>query len=291
MPDLPLPLQHDVEIQNDKTGQVGYLKFIGDTLVDSALFDYGLGPNFKIVASDSINADGTPDLVAQNQTTGQLDFLFLDANANLIGSALGAVVPDIVGVGFDFGTVPGQAGHTMVSQLPNGQLDFLAFDQSAHLIASDLIANTAGLPFAVGVAAGSNSAQAVLGVGDQDAVVTQLPNGAVDFIGFTGSFGQSLAYTASFLAPGSAGTPPIGAINQNIGFNFNEVNPGNATEAIHALAQLPGGRLDAIFFDSGKNDPTHTGFEYASTQFHSTFPGWHLVDAGLVSHQDLFLIS
>jgi hypothetical protein len=111
-------------------------------------------------------------------------------------------------------------------------------------------------------------------------------------IGFTGSFAdQSLAYTASFLAPGSAGTPRIDAINQNIAFNFNEVNPGNATEAIHALAQLPDGRLDAVFFDSGINDPTHTGIEYASTLFDSTFPGWHLVDAGLVNHQDLFLIS
>src|SRR6266404_55697 len=151
MPDLPLPLQQDAVIQNNTTGQVDYLKFIGTTLVESALKDYGLGSAWKIVTSDFLNGDANPDLVAQNVNTGQVDFLFLDANANLIGSAAGSSVPHIVGVGLDFGTVAGQAGHTMVSQLANGQLDFLGFNAAGTLISSDLLANTVGLPRAVGV--------------------------------------------------------------------------------------------------------------------------------------------
>ena len=135
---LPQVLQHDVVIQNDTTGQVDYLKYSGTTLVASDLKDYGLGSVWKIVASDIINGDGFPDLVAQNQTTSQIDFLFLNANGDLIGSALGSSVPRIVGVGFHFGTVPGQAGHTMVSQLPDGQLDMLGFNSAAQLIATGL---------------------------------------------------------------------------------------------------------------------------------------------------------
>ena len=287
---LPQVLQHDVVIQNDTTGQVDYLKYFGTTLVASDLKDYGLGSVWKIVASDIINGDGFPDLVAQNQTTSQIDFLFLNANGDLIGSALGSSVPRIVGVGFHFGTVPGQAGHTMVSQLPDGQLDMLGFNSAAQLIASDLVPGTKGLPHAVGVAAGNASAQALSGLGNQDAVVTQLADGSVDFIGFTGSFSNaSLAYVASFLVPGSAGTPAIGAVNQNIGVNFNERDAATGTEGIHTITQLPNGQLVAVLFDSGINNTANMGREYASTLFDLSLPGWHLVDGGLVA-QSLFPI-
>src|SRR6478752_4790118 len=87
-------------------------------------------------------------VVIQNQSSGQLDFLWLNASANLIGSALGPVVPRVVGSGAFFGPdgVPtGQVGNTIVSQLANGQLDFLGFNGHGGLIASDLVANTVGL--------------------------------------------------------------------------------------------------------------------------------------------------
>src|SRR5207237_10172294 len=93
-------------------------------------------------------ADGCPDLVIQSQATGQLDFLWLNASANLIGSALGPVVPHVVGSGFFGGptfTVPtGQVGNTIVSQLATGQLDFLGFNGHGRLIASYLAGYSVG---------------------------------------------------------------------------------------------------------------------------------------------------
>ena len=110
----------------------------------------------------------------------------------------------------------------------------------------------------------------------------------MDFIGFTGSFSNaSLAYVASFLVPGSAGTPAIGAVNQNIGVNFNERDAATGTEGIHTITQLPNGQLDAVLFDSGINNTANMGREYASTLFDLSLPGWHLVDGGLVA-QSLF---
>jgi hypothetical protein len=53
MPDLPLPSQTDVTIQNQTTGQVDYLKYEGNVLVGSNLFDYGLGSDLKVVATRS----------------------------------------------------------------------------------------------------------------------------------------------------------------------------------------------------------------------------------------------
>src|SRR4051812_9033998 len=86
MPNLPVPTQTDAAIQNTTTGEVDYLKFQGTTLVASDLVNYGT--NFHVVASADFNADGLPDLVTQSQTTGQLDFLFLDATAHMTNSFL-----------------------------------------------------------------------------------------------------------------------------------------------------------------------------------------------------------
>src|SRR4051812_1003306 len=120
MPDLPVPTQTDVTIQNATTGQVDYLEFLGTTLVASSLRDYGL--SWNIVASSFGNSSSV--LVAQDPVSGKLDFLYLDPNANLVASHTSDVgVPHVVGAGLDFARVPGQEGAVLVSQLPNGQLD------------------------------------------------------------------------------------------------------------------------------------------------------------------------
>ena len=108
------------------------------------MVDYGLGAGYKIVGHGDFNGDGHQDLVAQNSATGALDFLFLDANANLIGSALSSTaLPQIVGDG-NFGSAAGQTGPTLVAQLANGELDMLGFNAAGGLIASDAISNTVG---------------------------------------------------------------------------------------------------------------------------------------------------
>src|SRR5580704_13326715 len=134
MPDLPLLSQTDVTLQNQTTGQVDYLKFNGSTFFGSALFDYGLSPDFKIVAHE---ADG---LVAQSQTTGFVDFLKLNATDQLVSTALSNVpVPRI----FDLAGDAGAFG----SQLADGSLDFLQFNSATgQLTSSDLVSGSAGLP-------------------------------------------------------------------------------------------------------------------------------------------------
>jgi hypothetical protein len=291
MPNLPLPLQQDVVIQNHTTGQVDFLEYSGNTLVASNLKDYGLGSDFKVVGSES-HAGGS-ELVTQSQSTGVVDLLFLDANANLVGSAMGSAVPHIVGLANDFQAGGGQVGPAAVSQLANGSLDLLGFNANGILVQSDLIVNSVGLPHAVGVAAGNATAQTIQTTGGfptNDVVVTQLADGSVDFLGFSGTFAaKNVAFTASLLVAGSAGTPTIGAINQNIAQNFNERDANN-TEGIHAISQLSNGQLDGVFFDSGINDINHSGTEYASTLFNQSFSGWDVVDGGVSVHT-LFPIS
>ena len=75
MPNLPLPSQTDVTIQNQTTGQVDYLKYEGNTLVGSELFDYGLGSGFKVVGSTFDFASKNFVLVTQSVSTGLVDFL------------------------------------------------------------------------------------------------------------------------------------------------------------------------------------------------------------------------
>jgi hypothetical protein len=86
MTNVPVPAQHDMVMQNQTTGAVDFLEFNGTQLVGSFMKNYGLS-GWKIVASGDFNGDGHMDLVAQQQNgSGALDFLFLDGNANLIGS-------------------------------------------------------------------------------------------------------------------------------------------------------------------------------------------------------------
>ena len=119
--------QHSVVIQNTANGQVDFLRFNGSTLQSSAIRDYGLS-GWTVVGNGDLNGDGNADLVAQNNTTGQLDFLFLNATGNLTASALSNVpVPHAVGVGEFNGPTP-----NVVTQLANGQLDILSFNYTGR---------------------------------------------------------------------------------------------------------------------------------------------------------------
>jgi hypothetical protein len=127
MPNLPLPSQTDVTIQNQATGAIDFLKYEGSTLVASRMFDYGIGSDWKVVAS--LLLAGGAGLVVQSASTGLVDFLVLDAGGNLARSEMSSVaVPRMTGW---------TLGHNLVSQLPDGELDFLEFNNvTGALIAS-----------------------------------------------------------------------------------------------------------------------------------------------------------
>jgi hypothetical protein len=292
MPDLPLPSQTDVTIQNQATGAIDFLKYEDNTLVASQLFDYGIGSDFKVVAS---TIGGTNvDLVAQSASTGLVDFLTLDATGHLVASAMSSVgVPRIVGLSAGIGITVADVPGVFASQLPDGELDFLEFNPStAALTKSDLLPGTAGLPHAAATAVeGGGSFPEFQGVGNLDTVVTQLADGSLDLIGFNGTFGTTLAYAASDLLAGSAGTPAIGAANQNIGANRNEFDASTHTEGLQLIGQTAGGQLDVLYYDTGKNDPMNAGELYSTNLLNNAFPGWNVVDGGLVNHTDIFPVS
>src|SRR5262245_806503 len=189
MPNQGLNSEHVTVIQNGS--QVDYLDFSGNTLIGSALINYPGLTGWNIVASGQFNAGTNPDLVFQNATTGQLDFVFLNAQAQMIGTSLGPIVPHVVGSGFFGAPVAGQVGNTLVSQLPNGSLDLLAFNAAGQLIRSDLIPNTAGLPHVVGVGEAQigGAFPIVQGIisGNDDSIVVQYPNGLLDALGISGN--------------------------------------------------------------------------------------------------------
>jgi hypothetical protein len=301
MPNLPVPTQTDIAIQNAATGQVDYLGSQGSTLTQSALFDYGI-PGWNVVGHGDFNGDGHQDLALQNPSNGAVDFVFLDANAHPIGSEMSNVpLPHIVdsGIfgGFAGGLLPGQAGNTLVSQLPNGELDFLAFNNAGQLIGSDALANTIG--FAPAVAAGNSAiGDPVLpmfaGVGDGNSgnVILQLSDGSLDVVGFSGFFGRgTLSYTASDLLAGTAGTASVMAVNQDFGLR-NGANVTDGThEGVQMITQTADGHANVLYFDAGYNDASHEGAMYASCLLSVPFSGWNIVDAGVVTQQDLFRIT
>jgi hypothetical protein len=303
MPDLPLLSQTGVTIQNNTTGQVDYLKYQGSTLTASMLKDYSLGADWKIVAFD-LGANNLPGLVAQNENSASplfhfVDFLTLDANANMIGSQLSNVaVPHIFGLSEAISILPLEV---FGSQLPNGQLDFLQFNvPTGQLVGSDLVATPVPTAQAIFGWANFGLPPAWEGSGgglNGDVVLTQLPNGQSDMIGFSGSFaGRDLAVITSFLVPTTA--PPIGEANPNIGFasNQNLADPpgplGNlAPQGLEVVAQTASGQLDLVWYDTGRDDPvaSNLGIRYAENPLDS-FPGWHVVQGGPVNHTDLFPI-
>jgi len=296
----PVPTQHDVVIQNDTTGNVDFLHFIGTSLVESAEKNYSLGTVWKIVANGDFNADLHPDLVAQNKITGQLDFLFLDGSGNLFASALSNVaVPSVHGAG-TFGTfAPGQVGQNLVSQLANGQIDLLAFDGNGHLIASDLIPNSVGLPHVVGVASGAGFFPAFSLLGSSNSVITQLPDGSIDALGFSGNFGNaSVTFSTSLLLPGTAGSPTLGAVNQDFGdvsfaggHDVNAQLTGSDRQTVEMVGTTSTGQIDLLFFNSGFNEnPVNRGAEIGTSLLNLSIPGWSIVDGGIVAHTDFFPI-
>ena len=296
MPNLPVSIENDVALQNNTTGEVDFLQFQGNTLTGSALFDYGIA-GMNIVCSGRI-LNSPLGLVAQNPTTGVVDFLGLNGSGNLVSSAMTSVsLPPIVGEGVFGTTVPGQAGFLeFVSQLPDGELDMLAFDSSGTLIASDLVANSIGLPHVVGVAAADNGnggsplpAFAGVGTSQNSDVVAQFADGSLDIIGLSGDFAAgTLSVVGTFLLPGSAGTAPVGAVNQDTRFsnadgNINSTNALGGLQGFEAVSQLASGQLDLQMFDSGYNDLANEGVLYASNLLNPSFLGFHVVDAGLVT--------
>jgi len=288
MPQLPVNLENDFAIQNNTTGQVDYLQFQGNTLTHSASFDYGIA-GMNIVGSDIGGPTGASTLVAQNPTTGVVDFLGLDSTGHLVSSAMSSALPLIVGDGFFGAAVAGQVGPELVSQLPNGQLDILAFNSSGTLISSDLVANSIGLPHVVGAAVangGQPAFEAFSGVGTNTKagnVVAQLADGSLDAIGLSGDFAAgTLSVSASFLLPGSAGSAPVGAFNQDSIQNQN-IADAAGHQGVQMVSQLASGQLDLLSFDSGYNDAANEGTLYASNLTNPAFPGWHPIDGGLVT--------
>jgi hypothetical protein len=290
MPQLPVNIENDVTIQNNTTGQVDYLQFQGNTLTQSALFDYGIA-GWNIVSSDFNGPTGLFTLVAQNPTTGLVDFLGLDRNGNLVSSLMSSSLPPIVGHGFFGSPVPSQSGNELISQLANGELDFLAFNSSGKLIASDLVANSIGLPHVVGAATATGlgpAFEAFSGIGTNVTamnLITQLTDGSLDVIGFSGDFAAgTLSFSNSFLLPGSAGSAPVEALNPDAGGREN-ISDSAGHQGVQMVSQLASGQLDFLSFDSGYHDAANEGALYASNLLTPSFPGWHPIDGGFGANQ------
>ena len=296
--------QHSVVIQNTANGQLDFLRFNGSQLQSSVIRDYGLS-GWTVVGSGDFNGDGNPDMVAQNNATGQLDFLYLNATGGLTGSALSNVsVPHAVGVGIFIGPTaplpPGQVGPTVVTQLANGQLDFLGFNATGTLVASDLVANTVGLPTAVGVAESFTSwpVFANNGAVGNDNVLVQDAAGNLIAIGFTGGVGGGgLTYSNSF-ARGPLGDS-IFAVDQDNDFahqrNANVVSVVDAVtrETFDAVGVNPTtGQVDIHSWASGYGDLSHEGVSLGT--IHTNFSlsaGWQVVDAGIVDHVSILPLA
>ncbi|MBP2434248.1 hypothetical protein [Bradyrhizobium elkanii] len=301
MPSLPVPTQTDAVIQNQTTGAVDFLKYQGTQIVASSLHDYGIGPAWKIVANGDFNGNGTQDLVAQNQTTGQLDFLYLDASANLVGSFMTSFgLPDVHGQGF-FGTAAaGQNGPALISQLSDGRIDFLAFKFSGGseiFSGSDLVEGTLGFPTLVG--GGTQTVNSSMfsgqGTGFSGSVITQLSNGELDAVGFTGDIANGLFVSRTLLMPQTIGAFPVKVVNPDFSgggqTTSSDVAGPAGTFGVQLLTQSNAGLGDVLYIDSGYGEPAANntiGDLYAS-QTLTSIPGWNFVEGSFVA-QELFPI-
>ena len=278
--------QHSVVIQNTANGQVDFLRFNGSTLQASVLRDYGLS-GWTVVGNGDLNGDNLPDLVAQNNSTGQLDFLFLNATGNLTSSALSNVpVPHAVGLGVF------NSGPAVVTQLANGQLDVLSFNYTAGtLVASDLIAGTVGLPHAVGVGESFTSwpVFANVGAAGNDTVLVQYADGTISTLGFSGSLATGLTFTNSFSRGPLSDT--LFALDQDNDFahqrdaNVVSVVDGVTRESFDAVGVSATGQVDIQSWVSGYGDLSHEGASLGTIHTNFTLSaGWQVVDAGIVDH-------
>ena len=301
MPTLPVNTAHDLVVQDPNTGAVDYLQFSGTTLTGSNMINYGIS-GFQIAAHGDFGggaggiADGFQDLLAQNTTTGQLDFLNLDATGHLIASATNSTFVGTVHGAGDFGAFAGQVGPVVVSQLPDGTIDLLGFD-GGTLVGSQTIAGTAGLPGIVGVAE-SNANFPVFannGTGTNDNIFVQYADGSIDALGFSGTIGGAggVTYTNSLLIPNSAGSGHVVAINQDFGFdsNFNIPAGAAAVETVQIVTQAADGHITNLFVDSGYGGTATEGTIFAQDALAQAFPGLNVVDAGSVAHNSFFPIA
>ena len=285
--------QHSVVIQNTANGQVDFLRFNGSTLQASVLRDYGLS-GWTVVGNGDLNGDNLPDLVAQNNSTGQLDFLFLNATGNLTSSALSNVpVPHAVGLGVF------NSGPAVVTQLANGQLDVLSFNYTAGtLVASDLIAGTVGLPHAVGVGESFTSwpVFANVGAAGNDTVLVQYADGTISTLGFSGSLATGLTFTNSFSRGPLSDT--LFALDQDNDFahqrnaNVVSVVDGGTRETFDAVGVSATGQVDIQSWVSGYGDLSHEGASLGT--IHTNFSlsaGWQVVDAGIVDHVSILPLA
>jgi hypothetical protein len=300
MATLPYPTTTDIAVQSSITGQVDYLQFEGSMLAKSDAVSYA-GAGWDVVAQGDYGGPAGEDLVLQNQSSGFLDILQLDASGQLVGSEMSnGAVAHVVGNGSFTGRVSGQVGPTLVSQLPDGELDMLAFNASGTLIHSDMVQNTMGLAPAVGVAEGLNSFSPFAGTGGgaNDGVILQLASGVIDDVGLSGGFTSgTLAFTTSFIPFQSAGMAPVQAVNQEIGpspgddgnENIGGINgTGNVqTEGVQLVTQFADGGFEHVFVDSGYGDAVNEGTIYASNNLNLNLPEWRAVDAGAIAREVL----
>jgi hypothetical protein len=291
MPILPVETQTDAVVQDSTTGAVDYLKYEGGNLVGSELFNYGIGPSWKIVADGNFGANpaAPATLVAQNSTTGQLDFLNLSSTGSLVSSDMTAFgVPTVHGQGF-FGSVMGQSGPSLISQLPNGQLDMLTFGSSENLIATDLVAGTVGLPTVVG--AGTPGMNNVFGA-TGTTTFAQLANGELDALGFSGTTnGGDMALSNTMLLPSTIGISPVSVVNPDISSGgINEDVAGSGALGVQLLSQPAAGTGDVLYLDSGFGTPATEGNLYATQLLSPLGSNMNFVDGSFVA-QHIFPVS
>jgi len=304
MPTLPVPTQTDATSQSTTTGAVDYLEYVGNQLVASDQVDYGLGTNWKVVASGNFDASGNQDLVAQSQSTGQLDFLYLDTTAHLVSSVLTAgSFPTVDGAGFfGFASIGSQQGPTLISQLSNGELDFLAFGTNTagtpgSFLQSDLVPSTVGLPKLVGGGNQTTDGPEFNGIGpafDPGSVITQLSNGELDAIGFTGDITTGLAVDQTFIMPQTTGLSPVQAVNPDSPSAFSGtqttssdvVDSSGTLYGVQLLTQPSAGTGDAVYLDAGFDTTTPPGATEGDLYASQTLPltaGYQYVNGSMVA--------
>jgi hypothetical protein len=121
-----------------------------------------------------------------------------------------------------------------------------------------------------------------------DNVITQLPDGSLDAIGFVRQFlRQDCDSVRKLLASGKLRQSDHGAVNQDVGGVYDQnLQDAAGHEGVQVVSQLASGQFDILSFDSGYNDVANEGVFYASDLLSTSFPGWHAVDAGVVAHSN-----
>src|SRR5438270_9354576 len=183
------------------------------------------------------------DIVMQNQTTGQADFLEFNGT-QLVASSLkdyGIAGWKVVANGnFNSDSNP----DLVVQNQSTGLLDFLFLDAHANLIASALsnvpVPPVHGAGF-FGLVPGQTG----------PALVSQLPNGQLDFL----VFNSGGVLIASDLVANTVGLPPmVGVAAASLFFDFFPAFAGiGAISNPNVVLQLADGSIDVIGFSGSMN--------------------------------------